>query len=134
MGTTKKHFEVFKREVQRWLKFFGLSSWVADIQHYNASDSAHTSIVASGGDILAWAGFADWGNQTVAICLNKQYTGKETLTSNDLSRAALHEVLHVLLRNLTCLGIMRFGVTEELIDTEEHIVLSILENAVWTPK
>lgn len=132
MGTSTNDFKMFKREVERWLDFLKPTAWTVDIKHFKASCSEHENVAKSPTTTFAWAGFNEWGSQNAVICLNKEYDEKTTLTEDELSKAAFHEVVHLLFRNLQCLAVMRFGVTEEMIDAEEHIILSVLQNAVWT--
>lgn len=131
MATTQKQFGAFKREVERWVEYFGLTTWTVHVLHYRASKSSFPNIAADHENIAAWAGFTEWGNQSVTVCLNKEYVGNIDLDEDELSKTAYHEVMHLLLRNLTCMAVMRFGVTEEMVDAEVHNIIAILENAVW---
>lgn len=130
MPTSKKHFTIFKHYVHKWWRFFNISHWSLDTRYYRASESKSPGVSDCPGDVIGWAAFNEWGHQGVVICLNKEYDGKETLTEEDLNRYALHEVIHVLLRNLSALGTMRFAVTEEMMDAEQHVVVATLENAL----
>ena len=131
MSTKKRHFDIFKREVERWVRHFGLTNWSVSIMHYKASESAHSNIVESGSSAVAWVGFTEYGNQVATVCLNKEYNDGGDLGEEELSRAAFHEVGHIMLRNLYCLACMRFNVSEDTIAGEEHALISVLENTVW---
>lgn len=134
IGTNTQHFAIFKRETKKWIKLFGLTNWDISILHYRASKSDYEEIAQAAKTVLAWAGFTEYGNQTTVICLNKEYKDPGELSKKELSKAAFHEVCHVLTRNLYCLACMRFGITEEVVSSEVHSMIAVLENVVFGDK
>ena len=76
MKTTKKDFEVFKKECEKWVNFFGLIDyeWV----YYHEKD------------VQARARFdCNWAGRIFSITLSTEWDGFEVITKKDLSFTAL---------------------------------------------
>ena len=88
--TTKKDFDLFKRECRRWQKIFGLTGWRLGFEHRELEDNyAELSSNING--------------RTAVATLNLVY--HEDL---DVKISAKHEMLHLLLARMYHLGLVRF--------------------------
>ena len=81
MKTTKKQFEIFKKEVEGLLIEYGLLSWEKNIEHTKLNDD---TIAGTATNIEA---------RNFTIMLNTEPPYK--LSSKDLKHSAHHEVLEV---------------------------------------
>jgi len=117
MKTTEKDFELFKKECEYWIDFFGLTEWEVDILHQNHP---------KGGKGEAW----NWnkpGDQYCQIGLCKDIEHEIYCSFEEI---AFHEVCHLLLAKLYWVGSCRYAQLEEL-GTAEHEVVRRLENSVF---
>lgn len=116
--TTKKNFELFKKEAERWIKEFGLIGWEIDILHSN---------IAS--DHVAKTNF-DACNRWATIRLGKDW-GETKISDFEMRKTAFRETAEVLLAKLRCMGTDKFVDARE-VDEAIHIVIRTLENVLWT--
>ena len=84
MKTTKKNFEIFKEECEKWVKIFGLNyrthySWDAKEGTY-----AECRVRLSGQNVTFWF-TRDWNDEI------------RPLTDEDVREVAKHEAIHALL-------------------------------------
>lgn len=116
MKTTKQHFELFKKECQKWIEFFGLKDWDVWCVHENVEGNLG-SIVYDLLDKQATINLAtDWG-----------MTKPTTL---EIRKTAFHEVCELLLARLGIYGKARF--IKEVDFTEAtHDIIRRLENSVF---
>lgn len=116
--TTPKHFEIFKRECQKWIKVFGLSRW--EFSFFHCETDRH----------LAWSTI-NWEAHYVAFHLNKTWRWKDQPpTSREVKKSAFHEVCEVLLFPIRYLGECRY-LSESEMDPAVHEVIHVLEDVVW---
>jgi len=117
MKTTAKHFQLFKAEVRKWLKVFGLTDWEVTVIHGidNDTDGANCS-----GDIMS---------RQATIRLAIDFTEKGPIIDEDIKLAAFHEVCELLLQPLCLLAESRFGVLQESLESERHAVIMRLQHA-----
>ena len=118
--TTKKHFELFQKECNKWIEYFGLKQWRVFYEH-DYVDDAYGSINAH------------HPGKVVTITLSKSW--EETKPNNKyIKRTAFHEICELLISPLERLAKSRFGVLEEEIQEEIHNIIRTLENTVWKEK
>ena len=117
MRTTAKHFEIFKKECERWQKAFGLLNWEFNFYH---SKEDERSIATTE---------CDNDNRVAFITLN---TGLEDveITNYEIKKSAFHEVMEVLLYSIRYIAEERY-VNECEIDTEIHNIIRTLEHVVF---
>ncbi len=115
MKTTKKHFDIFKKECDLWIKKFELDD--IDIRVSKTSigkgDAAH----------------CDRGRLDLAVVdirINSDLD-KEDLTTKSLQETAKHEIIHALIGEFAALGYNRFVTASELVKTEEKLVVKLLK-------
>lgn len=118
MKTTKKDFELFKKEAERWIKEFGLIGWEIDILHEKLD-----------GDSIALTKF-DTKNRWAIIRLGTDW-GEGKVTKFEVLKCAFHEVCEVLCAKLRIMGNSKY-IDEAEVDEGVHILIRTLENVLWT--
>lgn len=117
MKTSKAHFEIFKKECEKWIEIFGLKGWRIEFYHESDMKDARAS---TSYDVI---------NRTATLYLNIEWKG-ENITNCLVKVSAFHEVCEVLLCNIRALANYRFSTKDE-ISEELHRVIRILENCVF---
>lgn len=111
MKTSQRHFKIFKKECQRWIKGFNLSNWQVYFKHLKFR-----------GEVKAFARLkSNLSSHTATIFLNKDWE-KDLLTDERIKKSARHEVMHLLLARLGELSRSRYVTPTEFIEAEEEIV------------
>lgn len=116
MKTTAKHFDIFVKEVYKWIDRFGLGDWRIDCYHEHNMDEAKASCV-----------FRSQG-MAADLYLERGWE-EEAVTNHKIKKVALHEVSHILLAKLYILANSRFGVSEENVVEATEGIIRRLERA-----
>lgn len=109
MKTTKKDFELFKKECDKWLKKLGLDyfkiiyKW-ENLDNYNIDGGSNT------GDHVGYA--------TISLDTDIQ----EEHTPFDVKETAQHEVIHLLPKRLEELAYQRHATRTEIYNATEELV------------
>ena len=82
METTKRHFKLFKGEIKKLLRIYGLISWEVIYEH----DSIDQRTIATTAPELT--------SRIVVFTLNTRFEGE--ITDKELKETAFHEVLELL--------------------------------------
>jgi len=115
MKTTKKHFELFKKEGRKWLREFGLLDWETFFDHE---------------DIDARAEFnANVEYRTVVFTLSAHWKNVR-ISSWLIKKAAFHEVAELLLVDIRILAESRTMDSQDL-NGKIHSVIRTLENVIF---
>ena len=112
--TTKKHFELFKQECQKWLEKLKLDNWEV---HYDwrEDDGNRASCSADLSGYIATLNLsADWGD-------NRQ----EPITDDEERSCAKHEVIHLLLARLSANAKSRYISRDDMEESEEELVCKL---------
>ena len=114
---TKAHFDIFKKECSKWIKYFGLLDWEVNIREEKRKVNylAQTSV--------------SFHNRIATIKVVKDWRQFET-TNKEIKKTAFHEICEVMFYNVRYLAEARF-LTENEIDPEIHKLIRILENTVF---
>jgi len=118
--TTAKHFEIFKLECEKWIEVLGLKDWSVWYYHGGGLADCLASIKAL------------VSSRVISIFLAKDW-GDNEITEFQLKKTAFHEVSHILLVKLECLGKARTTFDSE-IDEEAHSIIRTLENTLFVPR
>ena len=113
--TTKKDFEVFKKECWKWIDYFGLKGWDYNFTHGESLEGSVASYT------LQYAG------RLVSFYLADDILQK--ISRRDIQQYAFHEVCHVLLQ-----GLARHAynmVQDDIVGEAAHKIIAILENTVF---
>ncbi len=117
--TTKKHFEIFKKEMLKWVNILGLTDWEWFFIHKSITEDAQASVRYNREGRLA----------TVAL---EPYWYIPVKT-RELQRTAFHETIEVLLADYVLVAASRqYNPSEE--ETERHRIIRRLENSFFTKK
>lgn len=120
--TTKEDFEIFKKECEKWIDFFGLKDWDIYFSHDKFDES-----------ILATCDCGETENKKCVLSFNKEIKDDaldEMLTEFHIKKSAFHEVCHLLLANFQGMARYRYVTSSELTQ-EEHTIVTRLENSVF---
>ena len=93
MKTTRKHFEIFKKECEYWIDKFGLKDWDIAFEHKSGDNLASAR----------WDIHARW-------CIIKLATDWEHIkpTDYELKSTAYHEVVELLLADMYTMAGWRY--------------------------
>jgi len=112
-------FTVFKKECDKWVKFYGLNNW--RIKYEEMEDESNSGLCSF-----------DLHNRMAVISLNTAADEKNV----NPALIAFHEVTELLLARIRYLATERYIQPDE-VDDAIHECIRTLENSVWksvTPK
>lgn len=110
---TPEDAELFSDRVKHWQHVLGMHDWRIAVQARRSSRK-----------VMAEVAKFDLEQRSAAIRLGKDWSG-EAVTPEALDQTALHEVLHIFLREL--IQTARANQDEDAIGSAEHRVVNILE-------
>ncbi len=113
--TTKQDFEQFKKECQKWIKFWGLTEY----RFYYYHDELDGSFAQVGWSI---------NGKVATVTFNKNID--EDKNQIDFKKSAFHEVCEILLAELDTLMRERY-LAKNQIEGAFHTVIRRLENCVY---
>lgn len=123
MKTTKKHFKIFKKELEYWIEKFQLREWAFTIVHEDSKREPNS---------LAWY-WSEWRARAVVIGLSKDW-GKTKPAKHRLCRSAFHEACEILLSDMASIGMIDACPTQKQeLESKAHSIIRRLEWAVWKP-
>ena len=116
--TTKEHFDLFEKECQFWIDFFGLKDWHFYFQHNDKhkEDLAKTAV--------------EHKSKSALILMTKTWA-KDDITDDLISLTAFHEVCEVMNSKLNDLAQQRYVPNEDEIEEANHEIITRLQNSVW---
>jgi len=116
--TTKRQFEIFKKECDKWVGRFGLTGWEIVYKHEHITGD-ECSLGQN-----AWHCDGRWS----VITLEKDWESE--LNDEKVKRVAFHEACELLFARTRKLACSR-NMDEDELDEEMHNVIRILENVLW---
>ena len=114
--TTELHFAIFSEAVYKWQQTLGLLDWSIYLAHEADSEGYGSCTPNNTGRVAT-------------ITLNTEWDDMRPITPGSLDTVALHEMLHLLLADLTWLIECRY-LTESDIMPAEHAAIRRLEKAL----
>jgi hypothetical protein len=105
---TNKHFDEFKREVNRWISLFGLSDWRIYFQQRNLPE------------MMAMCKH-DSAHRVATMVLGRFWQDVKP-SPEEIRRTALHEVAHLLCADFTTIALAKYKSQEEAMTAEESLV------------
>ena len=116
--TTKKDFQIFKKECVKWLQVFGLKGWEI---HYS-----HEKIK------LEWSASCSYNftGRVATLTLNTE-RDEDYYNTKDIKKDAFHEVCEVFLARISVLAESRY-IAETDIKEEAHAIIQTLGNILFT--
>jgi len=115
--TNKRHFQIYKKECEKWVQRLGLQRYRITYRHEEIEERIYGYCQAN-----IEAGCA-------AIGLNKEWED-EDVTDYMLRQTAFHEVVELLFQRFYQLAESRYA-TESEIETERHTIIRSLESAFF---
>jgi len=116
MKTTKRQFQLFKSEAQKWLNKFGLTDWHVEFEHAKINPDCNAEVYTP-----------SLPSMKVLLTLNLE-PDREDYPDEEIKETALHEVLHVLFMRFSCLAKWRYSTELELDEAEHAIVFRLIKN------
>jgi len=110
--TTAKHFEIFKREVDKWLDILSLKRWEIRFEHHDLKDNHLAETQANAENMIAF------------IRLNTIWEGTP-ISNQAVKNSAKHEAMHIFMAKYRYLARHRSTYMGE-IDEEEHGIVEVL--------
>ena len=120
MKTTKKHFDIFKAECEKWIDIFGLKDWEVIIEHRGVG----------GGNIAECHRNSTSRVSRLLLCKEWPAGSMVALTDDNIKLSAFEEVCHVLLYSLSSCAYARH-IMEHEIDESEHGIIKTLQNVLY---
>ncbi len=116
MKTSKKDYELFKKECRKWRDILGLMNWEICWVHDKIDETSRAEIVA------------DPTSRIAVITLNTEWS-TDIVTDNLIKRTAFHEIMELLLAQLGLFG--NYYISEGLVEEEIHKIIRTLENVLF---
>jgi len=114
MKTTKKDFEIFKKEFLKWFNVFGLKDWKIYFFHDQIDETSYANITYN------------VAGRVATVRFNLEHNGRY----NNIKETAFHEVCELLLGKLVAVAEYRY-VTENEITEATHDIIRRLEKVIF---
>lgn len=121
MKTTKRHFEIFKRECEKWIKIFGLVDWEVWYEHKKLK---HENWLAQHASNVV--------GRNIWYALNTEWDQAVPLTEHEIKASAFHEVFESRMANLRAIAKER-SLNDDELDEEIHAIVKLIQNVLWLP-
>ncbi len=116
MKTSKKDFQLFVKECNKWIKIFGLLEWQIHHEHSNEYK-----------DDRAWCRYHHTAKiATFGLTINWSYKP----SASEIELCAFHEVMELFLAGLDYMA-KRREFDENMIIAETHRIIRTMENVVY---
>ena len=116
--TTKKQFEIFKIEAERWIRQLGLTEWEVYYSHCKLGLKAQCKYNLIG------------RNATISLSTEYIDDSIDYDLESDIKRSAFHEVCELLLGPLESMVVQRYALGADDVREETHRIIRRLENFV----
>lgn len=118
--TTKVHFELFKKECEFWINYFGLKGWRVEYFHRKLDDARAECGWSVSGRIATISLSTEWMEVDGTI-----------ITEERIRVSAFHEVCELLLARFTMMAKNRIANHDDSVNEESHNIIRILENTIF---
>jgi len=119
-ATTAAQFEIFKKEVAKWINVFGIKGWLVEFQWVDSGDTRAG---------VSW-------KMTGRICcvrLSRKWEERGAPISNDeIKRSAFHECCELFLSRLVMMAEGKICNNSDCVTEETHNVIRVLENVLFS--
>lgn len=120
MKTTKKQYEIFKTECQKWIDYFGLKNWQVYYRHTKIEGARAQASFNCVGGIVTLTLNTDWNELS-----------RDFVCDENVRKSAFHEVCEIMFGRMDDMVGQRFGLIEEDVTEEIHRLIRILENTIF---
>lgn len=119
--TTKDQFELFKKECEFWIDYFGLKGWRVEYSHKKTVDEARADII--------W----NCAGRIATITLNTIWVDEDrcVITNDNVRRSAFHEVCELFLARLNMMANGKIDNQPHDVNEETHNLIRTLENTIF---
>lgn len=118
MKTTKAQFELFQKECQKWLDFFGVKGWHVVYRHQKIEGCrGECSYKLTG--------------RVATISLSTHFEEWKPVSNDDIRKTAFHEVCELMLSRINLMALNRIANHEDAANEEIHNIIRTLENTVF---
>jgi len=118
MKTTKNHFNLFKKEVKKWVDIFELNDWQVYFKHKASKGVFGVLRTTLKGKVATFFFTQNWDDYACP------------LTKKNIKKTARHEATHLLLARFSCLASERYISGNELEEAEEEVVNKLVNHAL----
>ena len=113
--TTKKDFELFKKECEKWIEIIGLKDWHIWYEHGGTDE----------GNIAEF--ITDSAGRACSIWFADEISGDKT--DYDVKSTAFHEIIEIYMIDLRNMALE--SCSRERVDSATHRVVRMLENVLF---
>lgn len=118
--TTKTQFELFKKECEFWLDYFGLKGWCVEYDHEKYDDGR----ACCGWKVIGRIAY-------IRLATEWESYRNNQITEFDIRRCAFHEVCELLFSRITMMAKNKISNYEDAVEEETHNLIRILENTIF---
>jgi hypothetical protein len=119
LKTTKKQFEIFKEECEKWIDYFGLKNWQVEYEHVEIERGRAQACFNCVGGVAVLSLDIDWDESS------------DFVNDKNVRKSAFHEVCELLFGRINDMVGQRWGLIEEDVEEEIHRLIRTLENVVF---
>ena len=119
MNVSRRQFEVFKAECDRWIEFFNLNDWEVYYKKVEDDENRGSIIVDVSARTANIYLMMDWGNHPVRI------------TDEEVKKVAFHEACELLLSPIMYMVGQRYDLSESNVVGELHGIIRTFENRIF---
>lgn len=120
--TTKKHFDIFKTECEKWIGIFGLNGWEVHFKHSKNGDLEYKCRAS----VKYY-----YDDRSAVFFLEPDWTGSDIVPNEEtVKRDAFHEVSELLLARMSYLSETKCSCNPEA-ESARHEVIRTLENVLF---
>jgi len=117
---SKKQFELFKKEVLKWLDIFGMKNWQVHFEQRKIEENRAQITFNCVSGIAVFTLSTNWDEQNLAF-----------VTDENVCKSAFHEVCELLLGRLNDMTEQRYNLSRLDVEEEIHRIIRTLENTVF---
>ena len=119
MKVTKRHFNIFRRDCTKWIRFFSLKEWYVSAVRRVDADFEEGALAKCA---------ADYHGRVAELIIDPDW-GETDVTKGLLEICAFHEVCELLLAKLAKLAEAHYS--KKIVEEEVHVIVRKLENSLY---
>jgi hypothetical protein len=117
MKTSKADFKYFKARCEYWIDYLGINDWNVNYAHTEKIDARAVFDPMNAGSV----------GRECYLALAIEWVKDLPINKESLNQTALHEVVHLLLGEFSCIAESRFITKDELHAAEHALVNRIIK-------
>ena len=113
MKITNKDFELYKKEVLKWMDEFKIGGWEV---HFGIDEKDEENIAGS-----------EWSLKSKIVTFNICRDWRNNLLNTyEIKKSTLHEVLHLAIAKITTMAVRRYVNRDQVDEAEEEAVNTLI--------